>query len=134
MELFKTIMKRNGEVQSFDKGRIFRAIEKAFLSESNSDPDTVTRLSNDVVSESGILSIYDIINKEPDIVPLEPDTKLNCLPKLVVVADPVVVTLSSVKWRVPEPLPPSIDDPVKFKFKDPGLSFCLYLALLILIT
>ena len=51
MELFKTIMKRNGEVQSFDKGRIFRAIEKAFLSESKSDPDTVTRLSNDVVSD-----------------------------------------------------------------------------------
>ena len=30
-------------------------------------------------------------------VPSEPDTKLNCLPKLVIVAEPEEVTLSSVR-------------------------------------
>ena len=34
----------------------------------------------------------------PKAIPLDPDTILNCLPKLVTTAEPVDVTLSSVKW------------------------------------
>ncbi|RAP38897.1 ribonucleoside-diphosphate reductase subunit alpha [Candidatus Marinamargulisbacteria bacterium SCGC AAA071-K20] len=51
MELFKTITKRNGETQSFDKGRILRALEKAFLSESRAAPDTVSMLADQIISD-----------------------------------------------------------------------------------
>ena len=51
MELFKTVTKRNGENQSFDKGRIFRALEKAFLSVDRSEPETITKIVDAVVSD-----------------------------------------------------------------------------------
>jgi ribonucleoside-diphosphate reductase alpha chain len=51
MELFKTITKRNGESQSFDKSRILTALEKAFLSESRSEPETVSKLADQIISD-----------------------------------------------------------------------------------
>ena len=45
----------------------------------------------------------------------------------VVVAEPVDVTESSVKFRM-------MDADTNFKFKDPGFKLCLYLALFTLST
>ena len=46
------IKKRNGAEQPFDEFRIYRAIEKAFMSENLSDHDTVSALTRAVVREA----------------------------------------------------------------------------------
>ena len=55
---------------------------------------------------------------DPDLVPLEPDTILNCLPAFVTVDEPVNVTESSVRCNV-------IEAYVKVRFKEPGFKLCL---------
>ena len=44
------IVKRNGDVNNFDAERIYVAIEKAFLSENNTDIDAVQRVTEKVIS------------------------------------------------------------------------------------
>ena len=61
---------------------------------------------------------------------------LNCLPKFVSLAEPFCVTLSSVSsklWWEDEPIPWATEAD-SCKFKVPGFSVCLYLALATLIT
>ena len=43
------ILNRVGELIHFDENKIFKAIEKAFLSENRIIPDVVSSLTNDVV-------------------------------------------------------------------------------------
>ena len=43
------IIKRNGEKKSFDKNRIYVAIEKAFQSENINNPDTISGIMNSVL-------------------------------------------------------------------------------------
>lgn len=45
-EILEHILKRNGEKQSFDEDRIFKAIEKAFESENINEPDTIQSITN----------------------------------------------------------------------------------------
>ena len=65
----------------------------------------------------------------PDLTPLDPDTKLNSLPTpaLIALADPDVVTESSVRCRIWLLA-------FKLSFKLPNLRAFLYLALFTLIT
>ena len=71
---------------------------------------------------------------EPFLIPLEPDTMLNSLPTpaLMALAEPEVVTESSVRKSACCPAPPAEADSLRLRF--PNLKAFLYLALLILIT
>ena len=59
---------------------------------------------------------------------------LNCLPKFVSLAEPFCVTLSSVRWIVVAVVGVWWWEADSCKFKVPGFSVCLYLALATLIT
>jgi len=47
---FESIVKRNGEKHPFDAERIFRAIEKAFISDNVSDTEAVKNLTDEVIT------------------------------------------------------------------------------------
>lgn len=67
---FTSILKRNGEAHPFDPARIFRAIEKAFISANVSDTDAVQKITDEVIeiAQTRLLTKQVTVENIQDIV------------------------------------------------------------------
>ena len=55
-DMITYIIKRNGEKKPFDTERIYKAVKKAFESESINDHDTILSITNSAVNSMKLLN------------------------------------------------------------------------------